>query len=355
MKQKIKQLQSSGETRKTNRTWHFLSTLNSLLLSKLLLLLIIPAIGSTAAQGAASTTSDGKYASGTIDFSTIGTLSANTTYWNNGVKFYSGNSTSVSANIAAWDEAISIPAYISNKKFGKNTSATNKWGSNGAGVQYTSSGFACNQHAIGIHVNSACTITVIVDKNRGSNTDDAGITASIDGVAYGTAYTSSNYKTAGSTALIVTSSRADAANYPGRYTLTINVTEENLTNGEAVVKMCNGSSGTGSEKLFCWESVSVTSAAPAIKYSVTYNLGDATGGTAPSQTDVAEGTKFIVADAPTDLVPPTGKTFMCWNDGTNNYNISRVAEAGPIYVAMRPIASANFTFSAIAGGVTGFI
>ncbi len=49
MKQKTKQLQSSGETRKTNRTWHFLSTLNSLLLSKLLLLLIIPAIGSTAA------------------------------------------------------------------------------------------------------------------------------------------------------------------------------------------------------------------------------------------------------------------------------------------------------------------
>ena len=52
MKQKIKQLQSSGETRKTNRPWHFLSTLNSLLLSKLLLLLIIPAIGSTAAWAA---------------------------------------------------------------------------------------------------------------------------------------------------------------------------------------------------------------------------------------------------------------------------------------------------------------
>ncbi len=50
MKQKTKQLQSSGETRKTNRTWHFLSTLNSLLLSKLLLLLIIPVMGSTAAR-----------------------------------------------------------------------------------------------------------------------------------------------------------------------------------------------------------------------------------------------------------------------------------------------------------------
>ena len=58
MKQKTKQLQSSGETRKTNRTWHFLSTLNSLLLSKLLLLLIIPAIGSTAASAAVSYSGD---------------------------------------------------------------------------------------------------------------------------------------------------------------------------------------------------------------------------------------------------------------------------------------------------------
>ena len=62
MKERTKQLQSSGETRKTNRTWHFLSTLNSLLLSKLLLLLIIPAIGSTAAWGA-TTVSATKFSS----------------------------------------------------------------------------------------------------------------------------------------------------------------------------------------------------------------------------------------------------------------------------------------------------
>ncbi len=55
MKEKSKQLQTSGETRKTNRTWHFLSNLNSLLLSKLLLLLIIPVMGSTAAWGVTET------------------------------------------------------------------------------------------------------------------------------------------------------------------------------------------------------------------------------------------------------------------------------------------------------------
>jgi hypothetical protein len=61
--------------------------------------------------------------------------------------------------------------------------------------------------------------------------------------------------------------------------------------------------------------------APVVKHSVAYNLGDGTSATgAPTQADVAEGAKFTVANAPTDLVPPTGKEFKCWNDGTNDYN-----------------------------------
>lgn len=58
--------------------------------------------------------------------------------------------------------------------------------------------------------------------------------------------------------------------------------------------------------------------------------------------------KFTLMNGSTDLTAST--TNLNINDGTNNYNISRTAEAGPIYVAMRPIVSANFTFSAIAGG-----
>lgn len=58
MKERTKQLQSSGETRKTNRTWHFLSTLNSLLLSKLLLLLIIPVMGTISAWATYTPTAD---------------------------------------------------------------------------------------------------------------------------------------------------------------------------------------------------------------------------------------------------------------------------------------------------------
>ena len=61
-------------------------------------------------------------------------------------------------------------------------------------------------------------------------------------------------------------------------------------------------------------------ASTATKHKVEYDLGDATGGTAPTQADVAEGAKFTVANAPGDLVAPTGKEFKCWNDGTNNYN-----------------------------------
>ena len=70
MKERTKQLQSLGETRKTNRTWHFLSTLNSLLLSKLLLLLIIPAIGSTAAWADVATI-DGTNLNVTVEAKTV--------------------------------------------------------------------------------------------------------------------------------------------------------------------------------------------------------------------------------------------------------------------------------------------
>ena len=237
-------------------------------MKKLLSLILFLVAIVTGAQGAASTTSDDKYASGTIDFSTIGSLSATTTYWHNGVKFYSGNSAEVSASNSAWSTKVTIPSYVSDVTFGKDANK-GKWGSNGSGKLYTGSGFVCSQHTIAIHVNSACTITVIVDKNLAEDTNNAGITASIDGVAYGTAYTSSNYKTAGSTALTVTSSRSDATNYPGRYTLTIEVTEDNLTDGEAVVKMFNGNSGTGAGKLFCWESITVESATPSSKTATT--------------------------------------------------------------------------------------
>ena len=54
-------------------------------------------------------------------------------------------------------------------------------------------------------------------------------------------------------------------------------------------------------------------------HSVTYSLGSGAG-TVPTQADVAEGATFAVAAIPGDLVPPSGKEFKCWNDGTNDYN-----------------------------------
>ena len=300
-----KQFQSKSVPRGTRTIWRYLGAL---------FLLFTFAIGNVWA--AASTTTDGKYATGTIDFSTIGTLSATTTYWHNGVKFYSGNSANVSANNTAWSTSVSIPAYVSNVTAGKDANKC-KWGNGGTAKQYTQSGFACSQHTIGIHVNQACTLTVVVNKNVGSDTDDAGISASIDDVAYGTAYTSSTYKAAGSTALTVTSARADKTNASGRYTLTIVVTAGDLTDGEAVVKMFNGSSGTGSGKLFCWESITVTAAA-VTKHKVTYKLNGATG-TTPTQADVAEGAKFTLHNGTTGITAPTNKDFDGWHDGTTKY------------------------------------
>ena len=58
---------------------------------------------------------------------------------------------------------------------------------------------------------------------------------------------------------------------------------------------------------------------PATKHSVEYSLGAATGGTLPTQADVEEGQNFTVAAVPGDLVPPTGKRFKTWNDGSADY------------------------------------
>ncbi len=306
-----KQFQSKSVPRGTRTIWRYLGAL---------FILFTFAIGNVWA--AASTSSDGKYASGTVDFSTIGSLSANTTYWHNGIKFFSGNSADVSANTSAWSEKVSIPAYIS-EKTASNQANKGKWGKNGNGKQYTMSGFACSQHTIGVHVNQPCTLTVVVNKNLASDTDNAGITASIDATAYATAWTTSTYKVAGD-ALTVTSTRADATNAPGRYTLTIVITNGDLTNGEAVVKMFNGSSGTGSGKLFCWESITV-SAAAVTKHTVTFD-NNGHGGTAPAaQGNIVSGGK---ATEPTDPVDDNYNFGGWYNkanwqaDGAEKWNFS---------------------------------
>ena len=72
-----------------------------------------------------------------------------------------------------------------------------------------------------------------------------------------------------------------------------------------------------------------------VKYTVTYSLGEGSG-TAPLQESLAEGKTFTVAAAPDDLVAPTGKAFVCWNDGSTDYN------AGDTYT----IGTANVTLTA---------
>ena len=85
----------------------------------------------------------------------------------------------------------------------------------------------------------------------------------------------------------------------------------------------------GTEYLYCavinaigttLSKVCAVTATAGTFHSVTYSLGAATGGTVPTQADVAEGATFDVAAVPGDLVPPSGKEFKCWNDGTTDYN-----------------------------------
>lgn len=81
---------------------------------------------------------------------------------------------------------------------------------------------------------------------------------------------------------------------------------------------------------------------PTPKHTVTYSLGAATGGTAPTQAAVKEGATFTVASAPGDLEAPSGKEFKCWNDGTTDYN------AGATYT----MGTSNVTLTAVYQDIT---
>ena len=94
----------------------------------------------------------------------------------------------------------------------------------------------------------------------------------------------------------------------------------------------------------------------AEKHSVTYSLGDATGGTAPTQSDVAEGKTFTVAAAPGDLVAPTGKEFKCWNDGTVDYNAGATYTMGTSNVTLTAVyqdETVKYTITYSLGDATG--
>ena len=88
-------------------------------------------------------------------------------------------------------------------------------------------------------------------------------------------------------------------------------------------------------------------------HTVTYNLGDATAGTAPTQDAVAEGSKFTVADAPTDLVAPEGKDFKCWNDGTDDYSEGDKYTMGTSDVILTAVYADKYAVSYAAGEGTG--
>jgi len=88
-------------------------------------------------------------------------------------------------------------------------------------------------------------------------------------------------------------------------------------------------------------------------HTVTYDLGAATSGTAPTQDAVGEGSKFTVADAPSDLVAPEGKDFKCWNDGTDDYAEGDKYTMGTSDVILTAVYADKYAVSYAAGDGTG--
>ncbi|MBQ9561038.1 MAG: InlB B-repeat-containing protein [Prevotella sp.] len=101
----------------------------------------------------------------------------------------------------------------------------------------------------------------------------------------------------------------------------------------------------GTEYIYCVATNSIGSTTSTVcavtstvvtLYSVTYDLNGGTG-TVPTEDNQIEGAKFTVAAAPSDLVAPTGKEFVGWNDGSTDYN------AGDTYT----VGTSNVTLTAV--------
>ncbi len=223
------------------------------------------------AWGAASTSSDGKTASGTITFSEVGTLSQQTTYWYNGLKFYEQSTNSMSA-----DKGKRWSAAINPCQYGTFTSGVN-WQ---AGA-YEMTGLILQAHCLAINVSSACTIEVIVNmsgKTLGQSNPvvPGNLKVFWDGTDYGTAYTSSNYKTG--TAKTDTTWEQNINGKYNRMKLSIPVSAEDLAAKSIdVIKVSYTGSATGTpsySQAFVYESVKII---PAAAGSTWYVKGDWNG------------------------------------------------------------------------------
>lgn len=228
------------------------------------------------AWGAAQTTTDNSYATGTITFDAIGSISAKATYWYNGIKIYSANSTNISTGGDKFTEKVTAPAYIS-------ATSGNKWGS------YSMSGLLLNQHTLAVHIQKKSTLELVVNSNVLTT---CSLTVCIDNnVNYGDAYDSNSYKTAGQM-VIPTITRDENT---GRYHYTLQV------ESECIVKFINTSSGSGAGKLFVYESVKVTpsgSTPSGDTYTVTFNANG--HGSAPDPlTGITSGSTISAPTAPT--------------------------------------------------------
>ena len=126
----------------------------------------------------------------------------------------------------------------------------------------------------------------------------------------------------------ITASGATSYQWYKASSTTADIENDDAIDGATSSSYSYTAANAGTEYLYCaatnaigstLSTVCAVTATSVAFHIVTYNLGDATGGTVPTQADVAEGNTFTVAAAPGDLVPPSGKEFKCWNDGTSDY------------------------------------
>lgn len=315
-------------------------------------LLFVLLLGIGQMWGAASTTSDDKTASGTITFAEIGTVSAQNTYWYNGLKFYEQSTNSMSA-----DKSKRWSAAITPCQYGTFTSGVN-WK---AGA-YEMTGLILQAHCLAINVSSACTIEVVVNMSGKAFGESNPVVPSNlkvfwDGTAYNTAYTSSNYKTG--------TAKTDttwAQNIDGKYNrmkLSIPVTAEELASKTIdVIKVSYTGSATGTpgySQAFVYESVKIVP--PAVtKYTITYAKGEYGTGDAIANGEKTKDVAFTLSSSTYSREGYTQQGWATTDGGEKAYDLggSYTANADiTLYPFWVSSAATKFTISYNAESLKG--
>lgn len=271
----------------------------------LVLLAVLMTCINTAWGTAPSISPDTPGASGTVTFEDWTSLTKQTNYWKDGIKFYQyQGDAGISAGSDYFTTSTTIPCYHSNLTAGSN------WGS------YTMSGFeSWGPQAFAISITSPSIVEIVLDNSKKDDPSLSTMFIVNDNVAYGTGYSSSSYKTG--TDIKSRASITCVESGKGRYKIVIPVFASDLsTSSPYIIKM--GTTSTSKPAIFVYESVTIK---PLSTYYNLYQTKVTNSPTSPASASQS-GTYYTSASSSITGVTTTGDAWLKHSSSGGYYTLT---------------------------------